>query len=246
MPRLGRRIRPGAQLWFGASDGSQSVSPDIIDQTGAVYTPVVSHADQSITPAIIDQTGAVFAPAIVLAPDQSITLAIITQTGATFTPAFSLEVTVALIDQTGTVFTPIVGVQLERPISDIAAGGWTDQIGGTTNLYSVVDEATADDTDYVKSPYAAGPSTLELELGDFGTVPSTQGHVLRYRYAKDPPGERLSLTVRLVQGATTIASWVHTDIEHSFLLVEQTITAAQAAAITDYNDLRVQFETLDI
>ena len=246
MPRLGRRIRPGAQLWFGASDGSQSVTVDIIIQTGAVYTPVVSHADQSITPAIIDQTGAVYAPVVQLAPNQTINPDFITQTGATFTPAFALEVTVAFIDQTGGVFTPIVGVQLERPISDIAAGGWTDQDGGTTNLYAVVDEAIVDDADYVKSPFAAGPSTLELELGDFGTVPSTEGHVLRYRWAKDLPGERLSLTVRLVQGATVIASWIHTDAQLPFTLAEQAITASQAASITDYNDLRVQFETLDV
>lgn len=82
---------------------SQEVSPDIITQTGAVFSPTFTLGNVDVTPAIITQTGAVFAFTRI---DQEVTVAIITQTGATFTPQVDLAVASGLIDQTGAVFAP--------------------------------------------------------------------------------------------------------------------------------------------
>lgn len=40
--------------------------------------------------------------------------------------------------------------QYLRPNSDLAVAGWTDEGGGTTNLYTGIDEETPSDTDYVR------------------------------------------------------------------------------------------------
>ena len=53
---------------------------------------------------------------------------------------------------TGSVLT----IEYLRPDGDTARGGWTDQAGGTSNIYQAIDEASVNDTDYVQSPPIAG------------------------------------------------------------------------------------------
>jgi hypothetical protein len=49
------------------------------------------------------------------------------------------------------------------------------------------------------------------------------------------------LTVKLMQGTTVIASWTHLNVTGTWTQQNQTLTSAQANAITDYTDLRLQF-----
>jgi hypothetical protein len=51
---------------------------------------------------------------------------------------------------------------LSRPDADLSAGGWTTHLGGTTDLWQVVDEAAADDADYVQSVLDPTADTLIL------------------------------------------------------------------------------------
>jgi len=67
---------------------------------------------------------------------------------------------------TGALVGPTAGTvgQIARPIADLAAGGWTTQSGGTTNLYAVLDEDTPDDADYVRSAVNATNDVLRVSL----------------------------------------------------------------------------------
>jgi hypothetical protein len=139
----------------------------------------------------------------------------------------------------------LAGVQFARPTTDVTDGGWTDQAGGTA-LAAAIDEAAPDDADYVRS--ATNPAVadvVEIALGPLTDPGTTGGHKIRYRYAKDAPaGVQIDLTVRLMDGATEIAVWTHTDIGATLTSVEQTLTSGEAGAITDYTDLRLRFEAV--
>lgn len=58
-----------------------------------------------------------------------------------------------LYDDNGTItykFYYLGDFQHLRPDGDVAVVGWTDQAGGTTSLFSAINEVTADDVNYVK------------------------------------------------------------------------------------------------
>jgi hypothetical protein len=50
----------------------------------------------------------------------------------------------------------------------------------------------------------------------------------------------MTLKVRLMQGATEIASWTYTGISSTFFERQETLTAPQIAAITDWSELRLK------
>ena len=95
-----------------------------------------------------------------------------------------------------------------RPDADSATDGWTDEGGGTSNIWQSIDETAPSDLDYVQSPSIA----------------------------------TASLTVRLFDGATEIAEWVHVDPPDDFVTVTQELTAPQIAAISSYYSLFVELD----
>lgn len=52
------------------------------------------------------------------------------------------------------------------PTSTVAAGGWTDHLGGTTDLHSPLADENA--ATYVQSPANPSNATLKLGLSDIG------------------------------------------------------------------------------
>jgi hypothetical protein len=136
--------------------------------------------------------------------------------------------------------------QLARPISDVAAGSWTTQSGGTTNLYATIDEASASDADYIRSSASpATPDIAKVRLGSLTDPLASTGHIVRYRYQKSVSGgDAIDLTVRLQQGATQIAAWTHANIANGFVDAAQTLTGGEADAITDYATLDLWFEAV--
>jgi hypothetical protein len=119
----------------------------------------------------------------------------------------------------GIVFGGVSGTAGEAvalpPIVDRSDGGWTDQTGGT-ELYAAIDETAPVDTDYIKS--TSNPVTADIcEVGFQPAVDpfSSSGHVLTYRYGSE------------AEGWTTVT---------------QTLSAAQADAITQYGQISVKFE----
>lgn len=126
-----------------------------------------------------------------------------------------------------------VTVQYARPTSDVTTGAWVSSLGGS--LAAAIDEAIADDADYIGTTYG---STCEVGLGSLADPGVSSGHKVRYRIAADAG----AIVVRLRQGTTTIASWTHDPAPTSLSTFEQTLSGAEADSITDYSALKLQFE----
>lgn len=126
----------------------------------------------------------------------------------------------------------VVNVQLLSPTSDITAGGWTPSSG--TDLFAMLDEPVPVDSDYIVT---ITPTYCEIKLSAPSGTPGTGSHVLRYRFLAGTG----SIEVSLKQGTTIIATWGPHTLTASTQDFAQTLTAPQAAAITDYTDLRVGF-----
>src|SRR5215217_4169998 len=135
-----------------------------------------------------------------------------------------------------------VSVQVGAPISDVTDGSWLNELGSNTNLYASLDEAAANDTDYIiSSALGSGASdTCEVGLTALADPSSSSSHNVSYRY-RAQGGITMNLTVRLMQGASIIASWTHTSVSTSYAVATQTLSGGEADAITDYTDLRLRF-----
>lgn len=142
---------------------------------------------------------------------------------------------------TGT-FTMILGDEILVPLSDIAINSWTTDTGATTGLYAAIDEVpTANDADYIQSP--VGATTSQYYEGEVEPRPDplqSTGHIAHYRYQKTGSAAQ-NLTVAVYQGTTLIASWLHTGVGTGWTTQNQTLSGAEADAITDYDDLRLRF-----
>ncbi len=131
--------------------------------------------------------------------------------------------------------------QFGRPDSDIDnEGGWSPSSG--SDLYAMLDESSASDSDYVDAPAFATSDSFTVSLTDVTDPSSSTGHVIRYRYRKDrTSASGYDLDVELLQGATVIASWSHVGLGTSWSDAVQTLSAGEADSITDYSDLRLKF-----
>ncbi len=141
-----------------------------------------------------------------------------------------------------------VGSQYSRPISDISTGSWDDPNGNNNNiLYDDIDGISADDNDYIQSSNDPSSDTCEIELSDITDPGVDTGHVIRYRYGTGMSGtgkpSEIDLVVRLMEGSTEIASWAYSNLAGNspFVTSTQTLTEAQASAISDYTNLRIIF-----
>lgn len=127
------------------------------------------------------------------------------------------------------------------PTSDISAGAWTTEIGGTTNLYTSVDETSANDADYIQSEAAPAASAVKVRLASMTDPAVSYGHYIAYRIGKLGTGQ-INMVVRLKQGVTVIASWSHTDVSSTITEYIQPLSAAEADSITDYTALDLEME----
>ena len=139
--------------------------------------------------------------------------------------------------------------QFGRPSTDTVNEGYTDQAGGSTTIYTTIDETTFDDADYVRSALAPTNDVYVTKLTNIEDPLVSTGHVLRYRYRKDSAaGAQIDLTVQLRQGyvsevsqGTLIATQSHTNIAETATAAAYTLSGAEADAITDYTSLYVRF-----
>ncbi|MFQ5908939.1 MAG: hypothetical protein ACE5JE_08990, partial [Thermoplasmata archaeon] len=137
--------------------------------------------------------------------------------------------------------------QYARPDADLSITNWSDSAGDGVN-YTKIDETTPDgDATYTQTAVnPANGDDAEFRLSNVRDPQRSDGHILRYRYRNAAFGggsSQLDLTVELKQGAAVIASWTHTFISsQTYVTQTQTLSAAQADAITDYTDLRVNFD----
>jgi hypothetical protein len=136
--------------------------------------------------------------------------------------------------------------QFARPEADVTNQGFTDHLGSGTTM---LDEASADDNDYIQSAVAPSDDVYVTRLSDVEDPVSSSSHVVRYRYRKSAAGgAQIDLTVQLRQGyvsevslGTLIKEWVHTDISDTIQAAGQTLSGGEADAITDYTSLFLRF-----
>jgi len=165
------------------------------------------------------------------------------------TPALTEEnaLTVVDVESSTEVTSPALAEEffVMWPNADTSIGSWTDQAGGTTNLYTRIDDwPSADDADYVRSELNPTNSAAKFALRDPGSVDAAAAHNVKYRYYKeDSGGQQIDLTVRLVQGASTvIATWTHLNIGGTVVEAQQSLSAGEISSITDYTALHLEFE----
>lgn len=128
-------------------------------------------------------------------------------------------------------------VQTAYPTSDVVQGLWLPSAAGSpTELYAMLDETVASDTDYI---YTGDATTARVALQSLSDPVSSTGHIVHYR-CRVFTG---TLYVRLKQNTTTIATWSHTTADAGSLTTfSQTLSAGEANSITDYSALRIEFE----
>jgi len=151
----------------------------------------------------------------------------------------------------GTVISDSGAIYM-RPDADITDGGWTNQAGSATNIYQSIDESTLDTADYIKA--AAGSAAAEIRLSDPGYTPTLFDNVhihVTWRATSLAVGEGVQLNVRLLQGATQKAQFISILLaagggSSPWTSVGYTLTGAELAAITDWNDLRVEFTAITL
>jgi hypothetical protein len=126
------------------------------------------------------------------------------------------------------------GLRYSYPTADTTAGPWAASSG--SDLYAMIDEETPSDTDYI---YANATGTGKFKILPVTDPGASTGHVVNYRIWSPVAG---NAKVRLVQGTTTVAEWTHTGLPTTAALYSQSLTGEQADAITDYDDLYLEFE----
>lgn len=139
--------------------------------------------------------------------------------------------------------------QVARPEADILEDNWAEDDGGTTDIFDQIDEAVADDNDYIQSQLVPTNDVYVCRLSDLVDPLQSTGHILRYRYRKDAAGgAQINLTVELRQGyvnegtpGTLIASATHNNIAETITAGSITLSAGEADTITDYTNLFVRF-----
>jgi len=139
---------------------------------------------------------------------------------------------------------------LRADADDTNTDNWVDQAGSSSNLFNAIDEVSVDDADYILSPaITTGGSWTKVKIRLSNPAPGTTlGGPIKVRYrAKQTNVGNKWFAVTLYQGTTVIASWDHVvELTTSFQTFTQTLTAPQVAAITDFDDLYIRFEDVEI
>jgi hypothetical protein len=171
----------------------------------------------------VDSAGLLTAPSVTV--DTVVTVTATSQQNGSYSGFATVTVSAAVQEV-------IVAARFARPVSDVSKGAWTASTG--SNLYAMIDDATADSSDYIA---AATPSTALIALGPVTDPNTSANQVVRYQAWSISGG---ALTVTLKQGTTTIASWTHATLPTSPTVFAQSLTSGQCDAITDYTALRIE------
>lgn len=132
-----------------------------------------------------------------------------------------------------------------RPSSDVTLQNWTDEAGGTSNIYRHINETVPDDTNYIKSSLAPSSQVYVTKLSSVTDPLSSTGHKIHFRLEKNAAGgKQIDLTLQLRQGytnegsqGTLIATVAVTGLGSSWAQSDYTLSGSEADAITDYTNL---------
>ncbi len=144
-----------------------------------------------------------------------------------------------------TIYAPVVAApQYARPTSDVTVGLWTPSTG--VSLSAMLDEVTPSDTDYIESQLSPSLSVARVGLGSVTDPVSSANHIVRYRMGKDiTGGATIDGAMWLYQNTTLIATFPARDNVDALKTYMETLTGAQADAITDYADLRLRMSATE-
>jgi len=141
--------------------------------------------------------------------------------------------------------------QYARPDADTTLGNYQEDDGTTTDIFDQIDEVSADDADYIRSPASPSSEVYVCRLSDVTDPVSSSGHTMRMRTATDVAsgGETLDFTQQLrmtyvnegSQG-TLIASQARNSVTGTtWTTSTYNLSGAEADAITDYTALFFRF-----
>lgn len=155
----------------------------------------------------------------------------------TISQANGIAIQPGMLAPTG--YTPTVtqtqpAVRYARPAGDIASGAWAPSAG--TSLGDMLAETSPDSSTFIQ---ASAPSTCEIRLNAVQDPGTSSGQVVRYMAGSSTAN---GLIVRLKQGAVVIAQWVHATLPAQQTVFTQVLTAVQCDSITDYGNMRFEFE----
>lgn len=140
--------------------------------------------------------------------------------------------------------------QFGRPSTDTTRDNWEEDDGTTTSIFDQIDEASADDADYIRTGLVPTSDVYVTQLTSITDPLQSTGHTVRFRYRKDSAGgAQIDLTVQLRQGyvnegspGTLIAATTLTNIDGSAWTAGSiALSGAEADAITNYADLFLRF-----
>lgn len=140
--------------------------------------------------------------------------------------------------------------QFARPDADTTIGNFQDEGGGTTTIFDGIDEASASDADYIRSPTSPSSEVYVCRLSDVTDPVSSSGHTMRMRTSADQASqESIDFTQQLrmtyvnegsqgtliaSQSRNGVTSTTWTDSSYN-------LSGAEADAITDYTALFFRF-----
>lgn len=140
--------------------------------------------------------------------------------------------------------------QFARPDQDTTIGTFTDNAGGTTNIYTAIDEVSANDSDFIRSVTSPSNAVYVCRLSDVVDPVSSSGHIIRMRTSCDQDAQevldftqqlRMSYAGEGAQG-TLIASQSRTGVSSTtWTTSSYTLSGGEADAITDYTALFFRF-----
>jgi hypothetical protein len=123
-----------------------------------------------------------------------------------------------------------------RPTSDVYRGGCTDQDGGTSNLYSVIDETVLYTGDYIKSP--SGISLfIRFNFSSSGLTNETINKITFNFYVNNKSTSRGLVYLNSTNYYTDISSQSTTDPEFVSLELEKNPYTESAWTVSDINSI---------
>lgn len=144
-----------------------------------------------------------------------------------------------------TVAPTVVWIALEaHPIGDALTGGWKSHDNSAVDLYTRIDEYSASNADYIGHE-SGGGNTYRAKLSSISPPDDLDNWYLGFSYWKSGTLERqCNLLVRLCTSGSTAATWTLTDIPDAVTSGQVQLTGAQAASISDWTDLYIEFEAV--
>lgn len=225
---------------------SKALNSGTISAAGRVITvaPGVPPTSRNLNTAAATASGVVISVNSGTPPDRNIPLntAVITTAGIILDVvpgARTIPLVTAGATAGGVRITPVLLVTI-RPNADTYREEWTNEAGSTVNIYQSIDETTPSDSDYIKSMVLPVTNSYKCKLQTASDPGIHSGHSVTIRFKKPYAVGTVSLTVKLWQGVTTIATWNET-VTTSWQTITETLTEGQAATITDYAELYLEF-----